>query len=49
MSQKKELKSRAEHDKWLMKMGAHSVREVKLDPGINKISDYKAHPRHCRL
>ena len=44
MPSEKELKSRAEHDKWLMKMGARPVREVKLDlTGINKIPDYKAH------
>ena len=26
MPSEKELKSRAEHDKWLMKMGAHPTR-----------------------
>ena len=44
MPSEKELKSRAEHDKWLMKMGAHPSQRSKTRPtGINKIPDYKAH------
>lgn len=40
----KEQKSREEHDKYLMKMGAHpSQRSKKPITGINKIPDYKAH------
>ena len=33
----KRIKSRAEHDKWLMKMGAHPMRSKTRPTGINKI------------
>ena len=40
----RELQSRAEHDKWLMKMGAHPSQRSKTRPtGINRVPDYKEH------
>ena len=40
----RELQSRAEHDKYLMKMGAHpSQRTAKNTSSGNTIPDYKAH------
>ena len=40
----RELKSQAEHDKWLMKMGAHPSQRSKTRPkGINQIPNYREH------
>ena len=40
----RELQSRAEHDKWLKKMGAHPSQRTKATTNAgNKIPDYKAH------
>lgn len=45
----KELKARAEHDKYLMKMGAHpSQRNAGNTCSGNKIPDYKVHQGSVR-
>ena len=40
----RELQSRAEHDKWLKKMGAHPSQRTKANTnGGNKIPNYREH------
>ena len=40
----RELQSRAEHDKWLKKMGAHPSQRTKTNTNAgNKIPNYKEH------
>ena len=44
MPSERELQSRAEHDKYLMKMGAHPSQRTKANTNAgNQIPDYKAH------
>ena len=44
MPSEKELKLQAEHDKYLMKMGAHPSQRTKETTNAgNKVPDYKAH------